>query len=93
MSTLPGIVAQTPAEPHTRTARDWRDVLYPLLVVAALAAAWQAAAMLGWLRPIQFPPPSKLATSFVELMTEGAGVKSVAWEHTGSPCNGSCSAT
>ena len=43
MSTLPGIAAQTPAEPRTRTGRDWRDVLYPLLVVAALAAAWQAA--------------------------------------------------
>lgn len=83
MSTLPGIVAQTPAEPHTRTGRDWRDVLYPLLVVAAVAAAWQAAAMLGWLRPIQFPPPTKLATSFVELMTEGYPEGIRLWAHFG----------
>ena len=71
MSTLPVGVERFRAEAKARRSRDWRDVAYPSLVIGALVAAWQAAAMLGWLRPIQFPPPSKLFTSFVELMTDG----------------------
>ena len=53
------------------SARDWRDVAYPTLAVVVALAAWQAASMAGWLRPIQFPPPTRLAQSFVELMSEG----------------------
>jgi ABC-type nitrate/sulfonate/bicarbonate transport system permease component len=51
--------------------RDWRDIAWPALAIAAALAAWQAASMAGWLRPVQFPPPSRLATSFVDLLTEG----------------------
>ena len=51
--------------------RDWRDWAYPLLVIAALLAAWQLAVMAGWLRPIQFPPPTKLAASAKELLVDG----------------------
>ena len=53
------------------TRRDWRDWLYPLLVVVALLALWEIAVRAGWLRPVQFPPPSKLARSLVELVLEG----------------------
>jgi len=53
------------------STRDWRDVAYPALAVAAALAAWQAASMAGWLRPIQFPPPTRIATSFVELVADG----------------------
>jgi ABC-type nitrate/sulfonate/bicarbonate transport system permease component len=53
------------------SARDWRDVAYPLFVVAVALAAWQAASMAGWLRPVQFPPPTKLAASFAELVGDG----------------------
>ena len=53
------------------SARDWRDWAYPLLVIAAVLAAWQAAVMAGLLRPIQFPPPLKLASSAVELVRDG----------------------
>jgi ABC-type nitrate/sulfonate/bicarbonate transport system permease component len=66
-----------------RVAGDWRDVAYPVLVVGALAATWQAAAMLGWLRPIQFPPPTKLFTSFIDLMTEGYPEGIRLWAHFG----------
>lgn len=55
----------------TRAGRDWRDWAYPLALIAILLAAWQAAVMLGWLRPVRFPPPSKLAATFVELVGEG----------------------
>jgi ABC-type nitrate/sulfonate/bicarbonate transport system permease component len=51
--------------------RDWRDWAYPLLVVATVLGAWQAAVAAGWLRPIQFPPPTKLAASAKELLVDG----------------------
>ena len=50
---------------------DWRNWAYPVLVVVTGLALWQAAVMAGWLRPISFPPPSKLATSFYELLADG----------------------
>lgn len=55
----------------TSARHDWRDWLWPLLVVAAMLAAWEAAVAFGWLRPIQFPPPSKLGRSLAELVVEG----------------------
>jgi ABC-type nitrate/sulfonate/bicarbonate transport system permease component len=47
------------------------DVATPIAVIGALLALWELAAALGWLRPILFPPPSKLARSFVELVVDG----------------------
>ena len=47
------------------------DALTPFAVIAVLLALWEAAATFGWLRPILFPPPSKLATSLVELAVDG----------------------
>jgi ABC-type nitrate/sulfonate/bicarbonate transport system permease component len=48
-----------------------RHALPPLLLLAALLLAWEAAASAGWLTVIRFPPPSRLAASFFELATEG----------------------
>jgi ABC-type nitrate/sulfonate/bicarbonate transport system permease component len=64
-------VTRRAAAGKNRAGRDWRDWAYPLALVAMLLAAWQAAVMLGWLRPVRFPPPSKLATTLVELVGEG----------------------
>ena len=47
------------------------DVATPFVVIAALLVLWEAAAAFGWLRPILFPPPSKLARSLVELAVDG----------------------
>ena len=47
------------------------DVATPFIVIAALLVLWEAAAAFGWLRPILFPPPSKLARSLVELAVDG----------------------
>ena len=49
----------------------WRDWVYPVVVIGALLALWESAAGLGWLRPVKFPPPSKLIHSAYELMSEG----------------------
>ena len=68
---VPAILANRVWAVAPRATRDWRDWIYPLLVIACGLAAWQLAVMAGWLRPIQFPPPSKLAASFVELWVEG----------------------
>ena len=54
----------------TRSAR-WHDWVYPIAVIGALLAAWEAGAQLGWLRPVQFPPPSKLARTLHQLVQEG----------------------
>lgn len=68
----PGMPARSAAAASTATrTRDWRDAVYPALVVVAVLAAWEAAVAAGWLRPVQFPPPSKLASSLFELVTEG----------------------
>ena len=48
-----------------------RRAVPPLLVLAACLLAWEGAAAAGWLSPLRFPPPSRLAGSFVELALEG----------------------
>lgn len=57
--------------------------LVPLLVLAAFLGAWEYAAHARWLRPIQFPPPSRLATSFFELATFGYPENITLWTHAG----------
>ena len=47
---------------------------YAVISVAAvvtLLALWQWASMRGYIRPIQFPPPSKIVTSGVEVAVSG----------------------
>lgn len=51
-----------------RSRRDWLD---PLLVVLALLLLWELASALGWLRPVRFPAPSRLASSLWELTVSG----------------------
>lgn len=72
-----GRAIESPQALHrTRTtqgpaSRDWRDGVYPLLVIGVGLALWQAAVMQGWLRPISFPPPAKLAATLYELVVDG----------------------
>lgn len=47
------------------------DMLAPVVVIVALLLIWEGAAAAGWLRPILFPPPSKLARTCVELLFDG----------------------
>lgn len=54
---------------HTRPGlRDWLD---PLAVIVVLLLAWEIAAAAGWLRPVRFPPPSRLAGSLWDLVSSG----------------------
>lgn len=55
----------------------------PLAVLATLLAAWEAGVAFGVLRPIQFPPPTKIAASFVELALEGFPEGIVLGTHVG----------
>jgi ABC-type nitrate/sulfonate/bicarbonate transport system permease component len=70
MSPAP-VSARPAARGSNVTGRQWRDWAYPMLVIGAGLALWQAAVMTGWLRPIQFPPPTRLASSFAELVIDG----------------------
>lgn len=57
----------TPAVSRSKL-RDWLD---PLLVVAALLLLWETGSALGWLRPVRFPPPSRLVGSLLDLILSG----------------------
>jgi ABC-type nitrate/sulfonate/bicarbonate transport system permease component len=59
----------------------WRNVAYPLVAIAVLLAAWELAADNGLLRPIQFPPPSRLVKSLYELAREGYPESITLWTH------------
>ncbi|MEO6407941.1 MAG: ABC transporter permease [Burkholderiaceae bacterium] len=59
----------------------WLDIALPLAVIATLLAAWEIAADMGWLRPILFPPPSKLARSLFELAVDGYPEGVTLWRH------------
>jgi ABC-type nitrate/sulfonate/bicarbonate transport system permease component len=67
---------QQPARASSR--RDW---LYPVAVIGALLAAWEAGADLGWLRPVQFPPPSKLLRTLYQLVEDGYPESITLWTH------------
>lgn len=67
-------VAGTPAAVPAAGARrpgDWKEIVYPLMLLVAFLVLWEAGVAQGWLRAVQFPPPSKLARSFVELFRDG----------------------
>ncbi len=65
----------------TGARRSAADSVIPLAVIAALLALWEIAAMAGWLRPILFPPPSKLARSLYELTVDGYPEGVRLWTH------------
>jgi ABC-type nitrate/sulfonate/bicarbonate transport system permease component len=64
---------------RSRTA-EW---LVPLGALAFFLGLWEIAATAGWLRPVQFPPPSKLAASFVDLAFTGFPQGITLWVHAG----------
>ena len=51
------------------------------LVIVALLTLWELAASAGWLRPVLFPPPSRLARSLYELATDGYPEGVTLWVH------------
>jgi ABC-type nitrate/sulfonate/bicarbonate transport system permease component len=61
-------------------AAEW---LVPLGALALFLGLWEFAAAAGWLRPIQFPPPSKLVSSFVDLAFTGFPQGITLWVHAG----------
>jgi len=71
VSAIPAPRRSARAANRGRGIRNWRDSVYPALAIACFLAVWQAASLAGWLRPVQFPPPSKLAASFLELVADG----------------------
>jgi ABC-type nitrate/sulfonate/bicarbonate transport system permease component len=59
----------------------WRDAVYPLAVIGGLLALWQFGSLVGWLRPVRFPPPAKLAHTLYELVVEGYPEGVTLWTH------------
>jgi ABC-type nitrate/sulfonate/bicarbonate transport system permease component len=59
------------AHPNTASPACWRAAAPAVLVLLALVAAWQAASMLGWLSPVRFPAPVRLAQSLWSLVVAG----------------------
>jgi ABC-type nitrate/sulfonate/bicarbonate transport system permease component len=55
----------------TRRPRRRLDAALSAASVLALLALWQIAVEAGWLRPILFPPPSRLALSAWQLVVDG----------------------
>jgi ABC-type nitrate/sulfonate/bicarbonate transport system permease component len=51
-------------------SRTWR-LLAPTVAIVLFLIAWEYAVAAGHLRPIQCPPPSKIARSLLELVIEG----------------------
>src|SRR5581483_5028701 len=76
-------LAMIAGTPLRRGTGRLRDVLYPVLVIGVLLAAWQAASMLGWLRPFRFPPPSQLVQAAYQLVREGYPEGIRLWAHLG----------
>jgi ABC-type nitrate/sulfonate/bicarbonate transport system permease component len=55
----------------------------PLLALAALLALWQLASAAGWLNPVRFPPPLKLAATLGDLAGSGFPEGVTLWTHFG----------
>src|SRR5262249_39782579 len=51
------------------------------LSIIALLAAWEGASALGWLRPFQFPPPSRIAVALWEMAVDGFPEGQRIWTH------------
>lgn len=51
-------------------------------VIAVLVLAWELAVRFGYLRPYQFPPPSRIASGFSELSQTGFPTGISIWTHT-----------
>jgi ABC-type nitrate/sulfonate/bicarbonate transport system permease component len=58
------------------------QILVAALLLSVLLAAWETAVAYGYLRPYQFPPPSRIARGFEELTTQGFPSGITVWGHT-----------
>ncbi len=64
-------------------AGAWRptDLSVQIVTVVVLLAAWEIASQLGYLKVYRFSRPSKLATTFVHLLTVGFPNNITVWVH------------
>lgn len=53
----------------------------PVAILIAFLGAWEAVVALGWVRPVQLPPPSRILISGLELVTEGFPLGTSLIEH------------
>lgn len=56
--------------------------LLPLALIVALLVLWEMGVRHGFLKPYQFPPPSRIALGFVELTRVGFPTGISIWAHT-----------
>jgi ABC-type nitrate/sulfonate/bicarbonate transport system permease component len=57
--------------------------LAAIVVIASLLVAWELAVTYGYLRPYQFPPPTRIFRGFDEITTRGFPSGITIWRHTG----------
>jgi ABC-type nitrate/sulfonate/bicarbonate transport system permease component len=68
------------------THRGYRrlgDAAVPGVILIAFVAGWEAVVALGWVRPIQVPPPSRIVASALELALDGFPAGTLLGEHVG----------
>jgi ABC-type nitrate/sulfonate/bicarbonate transport system permease component len=58
------------------------QILVAAAVLASLLVSWELAVAHGYLRPYQFPPPSRIARGFEEVTTRGFPSGITVWSHT-----------
>ncbi len=59
------------------------EIVVPLAALGAFLGCWELASAAGYLRPVQFPPPSRLVASFVDLSLSGFPQGITIWTHAG----------
>lgn len=64
--------------------RRTADIVVPALALGLFLGCWEFASDSGFLRPIQFPPPSRLVGSFVDLAFSGFPQGITIWVHAGT---------
>jgi ABC-type nitrate/sulfonate/bicarbonate transport system permease component len=60
-----------------------QQVSIAIVVIASLLVAWELAVAHGYLRPYQFPPPTRVLRGFDEITTRGFPSGITIWRHTG----------
>lgn len=66
---------------HGKRALRWMPWVVPLVGFALFLGLWEYAVAQGWLRRLLFPPPSRLATSALELARDGVPVGKTLLDH------------
>lgn len=60
------------------------EILFAVVVIGALLAAWELGVAYGYLKVYQFPPVSRIAKGFVDLSTTGFPSGVTVWTHAGT---------